>query len=378
MLPNLDVLLYDLTGTAFIAALPREATWRHSIRRNGGFWQASGEWTGDQGPLCNAFQTWLGYCVRERSGGQQTWEGLVYELELVIGGERRRRTLDLVRNAVLTTYQDAGVVAETAYATQAQSITRYGRQEERLMLDNYPLATAEDYRDSFLKERAWPWPRPVGMEKPGEVKLTLRACGYVFTANWMFVEEGDGTADDLDDWLQEIVGTATGLSANHGGAVAGAGDCQFLTVGSVSANTLQVNKASSSPVRAWDVLQELAALGDASGNAWSVWVDLGQLVHYQMVTTTPRYFLRGGALYDSPGTRNAVNPWTVRPAVVRNMDYPLRVVETGSLLADARDSLIEEVEVDSTGKITLRPTAMLESDILAAQYEEYGAPEEGA
>jgi hypothetical protein len=372
-----SILLYTAPiGGTFVARLPADSKGRRSIRRNGGFWQFSRTLYGSEATLFDWFTTWLGCHLVERSGSAITWEGMVYELEIEIAGERRRRSLDDMKNAVSTTYQSAGVVAETAYATQAQSIARYRRSEDRLLLDNYPLATAQAYRDTVLAERGWPWPRPQGRTAPGPARLDVRACGYVFTGNWLFVEEGDGTDDDVDDWMAEIVGSVVGLSSNHGGAVAGAGDCQFLKTGSLSANTLQVTKLAETPVRAWDVIQELAQLGDANGDPWSAWVDVGQVVHYQKADLTPRYFLRQGVLYDTPGGRDAVNPFAVRPAVVRNMDYPARAVEPGSMLADARDSLVDEVEVDEAGVITLRPAGLSEADVLAAQYAEYERPEE--
>lgn len=370
------VTLYTAPGGVPIAILPPDCGWGHCTRRNGGFWQATATLRGETRPLCDAFQNWLGRHVEERSAGLVAWEGMVYELELAIGADRRRRSLDLMYNATMATYNDGGVSADTAYATEAVSITRYGRREERLLLDDYPLATAQAYRDTFLSEHAWPWPRPQAMGGPGEAALTVTACGYIYTAQWMFVEEGDGTDDDLDDWLGEIVGTATGLSANHGGAVAGAGDCQFLKAGALTTNTLQTAKATASPARAWDVMQEIAGLGDASGNVWSIRGDLGQVVHYGLVDLAPRYFMRGGVLYDSPGGLNAVNPWAVRPAVVRNLDWPMRTAELGSMLTDARDSLIEEVAVEADGTLRLRPASALESDVLAAQYAEYEPPEE--
>jgi len=373
-----SVLLYTApSGGAFVAMLPKECGWKRSIRRQGGFWQGSATIRGDDVvALCDAFQTWLGYYVRERTGGKVTWEGLVYELELTIGQASRRRSLNDMANAVTCTYQSGGVVATTAYSTQAQSIARFGRKEEMLLLDNYPLATAEAYRSSFLAERSWPWPRPLGLGARGKAQLNLLACGYVYTANWMFVEEGDGTDDDVDDWMAQLVGTTTGLSSNHGGSTAGAGDCQFLKVGSMGTNTLQVTKSAVSPVRAWDVMSELAQLGDADGDAWRVWVGPGQLVYYWEQDLTPRYFMRDGVLYDTPGARDAVNPWSVRPGVVRDMDYPARQIRPQLLLSDARDALIEEVEVDEAGNITLRPESMMESGVLAAQYQEYEAPGE--
>ena len=375
MASEMSLLLYTAPAGTFVLLLPKGANWRRSIQAQGGFWQGTCTLRGEAGPLVNAFYNWLGYHLVERAAGVVTWEGMVYELELTIGGVVRRRSLADLFNAVSTTYQANGEVAETGYSTQAQSITRYGRKEEKLLLDNYPLATAQAYRATFLADHAWPWPRPTSLGKPGAATLTITACGYAFTANWMFVEAGDATDDDLDDWMAEIVGAATGLSSNHGGAISGAGDCQFLKTGSLATNTLQATKVADSPARAWDVIAELAQLGDANGDPWRVWVDVGRLVHYAKISSTPRYFLHGGVLYSTAGAREAVTPWSVRPAVVRDLDYPVARAERGSWLDDARDLFVEEVEVDEAGTLSLRTAATQHSDIRAAQYAEYEVPE---
>jgi len=374
---NYALHLYQpvVAGSDFEANLSEWHDWRRSIRMQGGFWQGSCWTEGDAGKLLDLFNRWLGCHVQERAGGVTSWEGLVYELEITIGGAKRRRSLDDVVNAVACTYQSGGVVATTAYSTQDQSIARFGRKEDVLTLDNYPLATAEAYRATFLKENTWPWPRPMALGAYGEARLDLHACGYAFTANWMFVEEGDATTDDADDWLIDVVGMATGLSSNHGGATSGAGDCQFLKTKNVAANTLQVAKQCLSPTRGWDLLAELAALGDADGDPWQVWVDTGRVVNYNQISVTPRYYMRRGVLYDTAGGRNAVNPWHVRPAVVRDLDYPVSGAGRGMYLTDNRDAFVEEVEVDAEGQIALRTATYLAEDVLGAQYAQY-KPEE--
>lgn len=65
----------------------------------------------------------------------------------------------------------------------------------------------------------------------------------------------------------------------------------------------------------------------------------------------------------------------VRPAVVRDLDYPVARAERGSWLDDSRDLFVEEVEVDENGALSLRTAAAQHSDIRAAQYAEYEVPE---
>lgn len=367
---SLNLFQPVLVGSGFLANLNGWHDWKRSIRSQGGFWQGSLYQVGDAADLIRAFNTWLG-CHIQETAGAVTWEGQVYEMEITIGGARRRVSLDDISNAVACTYQADGEIVTSAWATAPQSIERYGRREELLLLDNYPEATALAYRNTFLAERAWPWPRPIALGAGGEARLDLVVCGYAFTANWLFLAEGDNTADDLDDWIGEVVGTTTGLTTNHGGSTAGAGDCQFLAGKSLATNTLQAVKGSDGPMRPWDLLSELAALGDSSGNPWRVWVDTGRLLHYGPISAAPRYFMRRGVLYDSAGARGASNPFQVRPAVVRDLDYPISGGAYGSFLQDRRDSFVEEVEVNAQGQISLKTAGYLSSDILAAQYQAY-------
>lgn len=372
-----SLLLYTpvTTDSYMIADLSDSADWRRSIRANGGFWQGSLTVTGPVAELITAFYQWPGYHLVERSGGVTTWEGLIYELDLNLGDSTRRRSLNTLYNAVTCTYQMDGIAATLAYATQNRSIARYGRREENLLADNYPVGLATAYRDRYLAENAWPWSRPVTLGAGGAASLAVRVCGYVFTSNWMFVREGDGTDDDIDDWMAQIVGANFGLSANHGGSVSGAGDCEYLKVGQMVANTLQVPKNTETPIRAWDLLAELAGMGDVSGDPWQVWVDLNRKVYYQEIDTTPKYYLRGGQLYDSLAARVAVNPYVVRPAVIRDMDYPVAGAEEGSWLDDRRDAFVEEVEVDPDGRLILKTADILEAEAMAAQYGRYERPE---
>ena len=114
-------------------------------------------------------------------------------------------------------------------------------------------------------------------------------------------------------------------------------------------------------------MEELAGLGDSAGDPWRAWVDVDRKLHYQEIDLAPRYFLREGGVYDTAGSRLAVNPWALRPGVVRDMAYPVRRAERGSSLTDARDQLVEEIEVGADGAISLKTAIFDEAGLLAAQ-----------
>lgn len=368
MAQGYNLLLYGsvLDGTGFVEMLSDALGWRRSIRLQGGYWQGDFSLIGNPAVLADAFYNWLGWHLVERSGGGMSWEGMIYEMTFYNQGIARRRSLDLLYNAATVNYQDGGEVTTLAWATAAQSIGRYGRREEHLSLDNAPSATATAYRDRWLASYAWPHARPVSISPRPGASLEVKVCGYGFAAAWMFAATGDGAAHNINHWISAIVGTAEGLSSDHGGSVSGAGDCQFLTAGSMETNTLQVTESYMSDIRAWSQIEELAGLGDSSGNPWRVWVGNGRRVHYGRVDLTPRYHLRDGGLYDRVSSPMAQNPWTIQPAVIRDFGYSVGRNEPGSMLDDSRDILVSEIEVSDEG-ISLKTGEYDEAEILAAQ-----------
>ena len=75
----------------------------------------------------------------------------------------------------------------------------------------------------------------------------------------------------------------------------------------------------------------------------------------------------GQVRFRSDSGRVAVNPWALRPGVVRDMGYPVQWSEPGSMLEDARDLYVEEVEVTADGTGSLKAALFDESEMLAVQ-----------
>lgn len=174
-------LFAELTGPA--------QGWRRNIRINGGYWMGSFKLRAHPDILYDFFANRLGYHIEEEYGGIKTWEGLIYDMELQTGGIIRRRSLDDIRNSVRVVYNDQNDEAQiSSYASDTQSIARYGTKQITLAYDGAQQSTAEKLRDTYLKENAWPWPRPVTTRsRTGRPVLNVKVCGYVFTANWRYV-----------------------------------------------------------------------------------------------------------------------------------------------------------------------------------------------
>jgi len=420
----------------------RALKWKRSIRAMGGFWQGSFRLEGDINFLQSAFYDWLGFDLQERSDGDITWEGMIYEMDLVTGGVQRRRSFDQMANRIMTRYVNpSNETTDSAWVTNDTSIGRYGQKDEILALDGVPQPAAESARDRALVEWAWPWARPVGPWKQGDQYLDVLACGYIFTLNWRYVTQvteydaqedfdtyfvTNGGNDTIDDKSQDFTDWETAPAnqpavytiwcdhadgycwaylgetvdateiyvyqdqslATHGwnGTAPPAGgrcrdyyirgpayawvqdiidnDAEFLSTGTIETNYLPVNRVLNSPGRAWDVLLDVADLSDLNDDPRHIFVDIGRRFTYQKIETSPSYYLRQDAIYSSIGGRVAINPYHLRPGVVRDIAYPVGGQEYSGWLESAQDIYVEEVEVDEDGEVSLKYHLYDEAELL--------------
>jgi hypothetical protein len=322
----------------------RARGWRRSIRGIGGYWQGEFTLYGKVDELAHFFYNYLGCHIEEYAGGAKTWEGMIYEVELTTDGSTRRRTYDLMFNHVRVRYRNTdNEVVLTSAVSNSASIQSNGQREQIWPFDGQDSGTSLGMID--------------------DTSLFVRVCGYVFTANWRYESAGDNTDDNLSDWLDEIITT----------------DCPFLQIGKIASNTRQVRKETKLPMRAWDVVTKLLELGISDGSdivPARAYVDNERRFYYEEIRTMPNYFKRGGGFYTSAGTTISADPWQVRPAVVRDLTYPIELLEVSGWLSDARDWYMSEVDVwdnqDGTARLVPKGEFFEESDILTAQkaYEE--------
>jgi hypothetical protein len=340
-----------LSGSAPLADLTERAQmWRRSIRTEGPF-LGSFRLTGSPRELTEIFGLALGYHLEEWVSGVKNTEWMIYEMDAQINGLARRRSLDEMYNAVKITYiDDSDTVQTSSFSTQAQSIAAFGRREQLLTLDGYKQATAEQWRDSYLAENAWPVAKVIGSSQQRDY-LDVRVAGYAFTGNWRLVTVQDGASDDVDDYISAIIGT----------------DCEFLTAGKMQTNTLSVVRQTNTPMRSWDAMRELVKLGDSSSNRYRLHVIPGRIVVYEQIDTTPIYRWTEKGLRDSSG--GEVNPWTARPGVARDAGWVATGIETGSWLSDRRDFYVEEIEVGARSGLSFRAEGMPETELIAAHAE---------
>lgn len=94
-----------LQGSNFLEDVTVQAQdWRRSVRLIGGPWIGSFRVIGELPLLQQWYYNRLAAHVEERLGGMLTWAGLIYEMDLTYQGVKRRRSLDLLANAVKARY----------------------------------------------------------------------------------------------------------------------------------------------------------------------------------------------------------------------------------------------------------------------------------
>lgn len=176
--------------------------WTRSTRLQGGFWTGTFSVPGNK-RIFDAFDTWLGSHIEERSGGLVTWEGYIAEMELSTGGFVYRVSLDDMWNKVRANYYDPNWsgLNETAWATNDLSIARFGTKEYQFDINTISTAEAEAARDRFVMEHGWPWPRPVSICPLEQEELRVTVCGYVFMLQWQYLSGGACWMPNWDDCM---------------------------------------------------------------------------------------------------------------------------------------------------------------------------------
>lgn len=304
----------------------------HSKRFQGGDWDLSvfiPAGAVSIGLLREWFNELLMYRIEERADGARPWRGVIWEVDLVYEGIRRRRSMTTTWNAVKTVYTlDSDTVQyETSYYVDEASVARYGRREYLEYLDNVTLATAQAKAQDTLQKTAWPWSKTVAVDDQAAEGLYITAVGDIFTLNNLYSTVTTEGYSNLDAFITSIVST----------------DSQFLSAGSIAANSLSVQKEQRQPTRVWDLLLGLVELGDGAGTAYQIEAS-GGLLHYREFDPAPIYEWRTRERgLEAVGGRSIT--WAAVPGVVRDYTIPPGPPPDGSFLQNVRDTLIDEVQM---------------------------------
>jgi hypothetical protein len=349
--PNLVLYTSQKPGpSSFVRDITREAEgWQRSLRLNGGYWIGKYTVRGKTlEELTRMFYNELDYIVIEYVNGLVSWGGYIHEMTLNTPNASRIRSLDQVWNHVRVQYGSSSITA--AASTQA-SIDRYFQKEYIENVGDIDSTAATARRDTFLKERSWPWARPQGNRGGNEPSLDVVVCGYIFKANFKHTTTADDSTSNVGEWIDDIVGTD--LSGT-------------IYKGILAANATSIKKTVTDYTRCWDLISKLVKIGDASGNLYRAYLTLGLRLNYEQISKTPLYYIVKGQIQSNLAAAEAVNPWLVQPGVFRDMDAPVGTTEPGSYLDDMRDMIVEEVTCGVNSGLSWQALDFSESEQLAA------------
>ena len=129
--------------------------------------------------------------IRDDRTGKVVWWGYVESAEAWIGGVKLRASMDGVYNRVKVQYRlshgaTSGQQAETAWASNAASVTDYGQKETILGVNQTTAAAAENYRATYLDAHKRPRPAPIEIGTGNGGRLTCR--GWWATLGWRHMD----------------------------------------------------------------------------------------------------------------------------------------------------------------------------------------------
>jgi hypothetical protein len=345
-------------------------SWRRTVRSIGGYHLGKMR-VRNLGieKLSDFFNTWLGFTIYERTYGITTYEGIIWQLDLIKNGINYRRTLDprVWHNRVNVYYSDANWEQQTTgWSENTSSSDIYGEMEYIYSLGAAVSGGATALRDRALIEYAWPESKTVGSVdvsrntpiSSGE-GLYITTAGFGTTMNWQYyTADTSATASSL---INTLVGTT-----------------EFVSAGRIETNSLSTRVAcSENPQRVGDLIEQILSEGDSSGNIWNGGVYANQEFVYESAPTTVDYYLLNGILYSSGGI--IVNPHLLKPGFyIRDVNAPTTAQPAGTsnVFDDPQVVYCNEVEVVWPNLLRLKfPGQSQTIDILQEQLAGYQHPQ---
>lgn len=335
------LILYDRPAEGTTARLNLEGIqrgWRRTKRAIGGY--HTGQFliqnVGMQ-QLTDFYNSWIGMKIVERTFGIISWEGIIWQMDLIKNGVNYRRTLDpryWHNNVQVKFTQTNGRQATTGYSENTSSSEIYGEMDYTVVIGVALPADAGTHRDRELTQYAWPQSRTVGRVTLGSSDLQFTGDGlYITTAGFFstinYYENKASYTIDAGTLVSQLVNIS-----------------EFVTSGRIEANSTSITiDGSAIPFRNGDMIISVISRGDTSGNIWKGGVYANQKFNYEPVPTTVDYILRDGMLYDSTGV--LVNPALIDPGFyVLDTNAPTggQIAGTSNVVDDPRVSYCDEVE----------------------------------
>lgn len=310
---TLQVFTSILSGQSYLFNWQDQiSSWSHEIRAFGGYWEASAS----QAATLEQAEEWL-----ENGLGRHVeiyddtlslvWEGFVDSVGIEVAGLQMSRgplvdianKVKLIYSTIDTTDGGFGARAETSYAENTTSQGLYGELVKILSSGGVAQGEAEQLRDTFLAENAYPITTTRlalgGASDSVRVSISLKGYCRLFET-YPFASATTGQ-QNLSARLSAIIDDDPNSYFSSSNA-------------DITTNTVQVGAWENDDPTAWDSLKSLVAMGDASENRYLFGVYGGRKIVYEAAPTTVEYVREirsGGDLRTPQGL--IVPPWRVSP-----------------------------------------------------------------
>ncbi|MCL4867743.1 MAG: hypothetical protein KJ063_02145 [Anaerolineae bacterium] len=318
-------------------------SYKRTTRALGGDFQASFQFSADDGILERWFNHYLACHFEESFGGGVTFSGLIWTMRLAYNGFVLVRSLDNVYNSVQVRYQSssASSPATTTAGVDGGSGAHFGTRQLLEVLSGVyvPEETAEVYRDNLLSRLAWPKANKdalnlAGDRQPGTLQVEVR--GYIHTLNGKLYSEKTTSEAAASGVIAAIIEMS-----------------DFVTAGQIEENELTISEEGDDRP-AWDVIQKIVALGSAGGSRWLAGCFQGQAFSYKRVDVDAILYeqeLKTKRQLTYDGLTNNLVPFaSIQPGgVLFVRDIMPGLPGADPLLDDPRAIFVEEVEYSAAG-----------------------------
>jgi len=349
---------YDPTGTLITDQLGQQAdSYSHQIEANGGYWSAQIVLSAQRQVLESWFSQGLNRHI-EVYGPElsKVWEGFVNQITYSAGtltavtgpvvqiANRASVTYTPILDAT-TTPPTLGVQQSTTIADDDDSRALYAVLEAVLsqgqLLDDGVTDVAEQVRDTYLAENAWPQnSEDIGLGNTAQPSITLDCLGYVHRLAHYVVQ--DTTAATVQ--ISNNAGTGKlqyAIAADPSGMFP-------ATYNQMDNNAFLTSRYENSNRMAWDVITELVGIGDANDARHTFGVYDDRIAIYAAMPADFAYQHRigdAGMRFERYGSNQEIMPWLVRPAHWSFLpDFLVGKVTPTTMRRDPRAIFIESVQ----------------------------------
>lgn len=285
---------------------------------------------------------------------ERIWEGFINEVSLVVGGMSATRgpLLDVANRVSLiyslldttTTPPTIGLRTSTTIANNTDSQDNYGIIEQVLSAGGMITAEANQVRDSYLAEHGLPETSQQFVVGTAAVpSVTIKCLGYYhWFKSWVYQDLVSGTRQ-LDTKLGDI------LDADPNGMFSSAN-------ADIAANALLVPRYENSERKAWSIIKDLVAHGDANDDRYIFGIYNDFHAVYEEVPTAIEYYIKltdtKQRIMDDIDTE--IKPWDVRVGEwVLFSDFFVGRPLPATLREDPRAMFIESLQFTAPWGLTL-------------------------